>query len=211
VLEALKNGRAFAATMTFAYQLVSAFAWFYYNVVRRLTRPFVVFAQWLWKWYRRLWDKVVYDRRGYFSRVRAGLFLTATLAFLYVLPAILLFIAQTGLFLFTKKRETVYLTYSQEILPHDDIHAVKGCEELPCTDQTSLTFRVRPSGFNHLWAFLNHRNIFFPDYVAAAVPPGVNRCEILSYGIRIKLLMRQYDIWPDLLEASCRPVDPPRP
>jgi hypothetical protein len=58
---------------------------------------------------------------------------------------------------------------------------------------------------------VNHKNIFYPDYVAAAVPPGVHRCVILSYGIRIKLLMRQYDVWPDLLEASCKPVDAPRP
>lgn len=119
------------------------------------------------------------------------------------IPAIV-FIFHAILYFTTVKRdEIVYLTNSQEILPHENEHSVQGCHGLPCTDQNSIYFRIRATNFNEAWSILSGRGLFFPDYVAASVPVAVSRCKITSYGLRIKLLMRGLDIYPDLLQTEC--------
>lgn len=37
--------------------------------------------------------------------------------------------------------------------------------------------------------------------------PSCPECVTTSYGIRIKALMRGWDIYPSLLSASCHPVE----
>jgi hypothetical protein len=105
-----------------------------------------------------------------------------------------------------KHNEQVYLTNSQEIVPGENEHSVQGCHALPCTDDNSVYYRIRASNFNEAWSVLHGRGLFYPDFVAAAVPVSISRCNITSYGLRIKFLMRGLDIYPDLLRTECTPL-----
>lgn len=75
-----------------------------------------------------------------------------------------------------------------------------------CTDENSIYFRIRATPFNEAWNVVHHGSLFFPDYLAAAIPVTVSRCTITTYGIRVKLFMRGTEIYPDLLESSCEPL-----
>ena len=161
---------------------------------------------------RRVWEKVVYydDQFGnrLFSKTRAGMFLTISIVFAWFvfIPAVA-FLYDLGLYLATVKTdEIVYLTNSQEILPEENIHSVQGCHALPCTDKNSIYFRIRATYFNEAWSLAHGRGLFFPDYVAASVPLSISRCTITSYGVRVKLIMRGMDIYPDLLRTECAPL-----
>jgi hypothetical protein len=196
----------------FSYQFLAACHWIWLNILRPVTRFFYKPVPWLWHGYRVLWDKAVYTQDQYqnrlFSKTRAGVYLAATIAFVWYLAVPLtVMVFDTGLYLATAKRaETVYLTNSQEILPESNEHSVQGCHELPCTDHNSVYYRIRASNFNEVWSVLHGKGLFFPDYVAAAVPVSISKCTISSYGVRVKLLMRGFDLYPDLLEAECTPV-----
>jgi hypothetical protein len=170
---------------------------------------------WLWRLFRLLWDKTVYREDEYrnrlFSKRRAGVFLLVAAVFAwYVAVPTAVFLFDVALYLATAKRnEIVYLTNSQEILPQENEHSVQGCHELPCTDENSIYYRIRATYFNEAWSIFNGRGLFFPDYVAAAVPVSISSCRITSYGLRVKLLMRGFDMYPDLLAAECTPVGQP--
>ena len=125
----------------------------------------------------------------------------------FILIPLLGFLFDVGLYLATAKRdEVVYLTNSQEIMPEDNVHSVQGCYELPCTDENSFYFRIRATLFNEVWSVVHGRGLFFPDYVAASVPLSISQCTITSYGVRLKLIMRGADIYPDLLKTECTPM-----
>lgn len=196
----------------FLFQFAQGAGWIYVHIARPAIRILFKPIAWLWHLYRLLWDKAVYyeDERQerQFSKTRGGIFLALSGLFAWYLfiPAVV-FLFHGTLFLTTVKRgEVVYLTNSQEILPYDNEHSVQGCHALPCTDQNSIYFRIRASNFNEVWSLLSGRGLFFPDYVAASVPVAVSRCKITSYGLRIKLLMRGFDIYPDLLQTECSPL-----
>lgn len=40
----------------------------------------------------------------------------------------------------------------------------------------------------------------------AAIPSAVSKCEVTSYGIRMKVFMRSTEVYPDLLESVCTPI-----
>lgn len=196
----------------FLFQFAQAVIWIYTRILRPVARILFKPITWLWHLFRLLWDKVVYYEDAYqnrlFSKTRAGIFLaiSAVFAWFVLVPAIV-FIFHAILYFATVKRdEIVYLTNSQEILPHENEHSVQGCHALPCTDQNSIYFRIRASNFNEVWSIVHGHGLFFPDYVAASVPVAVSRCKITSYGLRIKLLMRGLDIYPDLLQTECSPL-----
>lgn len=158
------------------------------------------------------WDWYVYDRLlgnpPKFSRKRAGVMIavTAFVGYFLVLPT-LGFMFDAGMYAVTAKRnETVFLFNSQEIDNHENIHSVQGCYKLPCTDDDSIYFRIRATPFNEAWTIINRGTLYFPDYIAAAVPVTISNCTITSYGVRFKLFMRSTDIYPDLLESTCHPV-----
>lgn len=206
-MPALKEVRGIALLMQFFIQVFAGFVWFWENVLRPVTvnifwRPF----SWAFGKYRRLWDRVVYLKTGHFSYPRAGMMVTASIAAMFVIVPAVSFVFDAGMFFLSKKRETVYLTQSQEIYPDLDIHSVKGCETLPCSDDSAIYFRVRPHYFHQVWSLMSGKGLFYPDYVASAVPPGISKCETLSYGMRFKVLARQFDLYPDLLEARCEVV-----
>jgi len=187
----------------FWYQVSGSAVWIWSRIlvptIGFLGRP----AAWMLRQYKRLWRSFTY-RHGEFSKVRGGVLLLGTTLTLWMVPTVLGLVWDTGWYLLTAKHhEELYLKNSQEIFPEHNVHAVRGCEELPCTEQNSIYFRTRPSAFNHIWSLLHHGIIFFPDYVAAAAPVGTTKCVVTTYGIRIKLLMRGIDLYPDLLEVSC--------
>jgi hypothetical protein len=200
------------ALHSFIFQFIQALSWIFAHVVRPVARILFKPITWLWRFYRFLWDKVVHYEDAYqnrqFSKTRAGIFLLLSAGFAwYVFIPAIVFIFHTILYLTTvKPDEVVFLTNSQEIMPHENEHSVQGCHALPCTDQNSIYFRIRASYFNEVWSILSGRGLFFPDYVAASVPVAVSRCKITSYGLRIKLLMRGFDIYPDLLRTECTPL-----
>lgn len=202
-LETIRKSWPVAATLRFTYQLLVAAHWVWDTLLRPVSRPLTRVGKWLVSRYMRLWDRVVYTKEGYFSKVRAGVMLASTIAFLWVLPHVLLFAAQAGLFLATVQKETIFLTQAQEIVPDEDIHSVRGCESEVCDADNSVYFRVRPTGFHQVWSLLTRGSIFLPDYVTSPVAPGLNRCEVVSYGFRAKFLMRNWDVYPDLLSARC--------
>jgi hypothetical protein len=192
--------------LKFVYQVLSGLGWVYDRIIRPVTWPLWRLFGRAFGLYRRLWDKAVYRRSGHFSRLRAGGMVLATVLAFYVAIPVARFVFDAGMFAITYDIEDVYLTNSQEIDPAINLHSIKGCEGLPCTEANSVYYRVREDHFNSLWSMLHHGNIFYPDYVAAAVPSGVSKCHVTSYGFRFKFAMRQWDLYPDMLEAHCQPM-----
>lgn len=195
----------------FFFQFLVACHWVWSRLLWPMIRFFGKPIRWSFHAYRVLWDKFVYTEDQYqnrlFSKTRAGAFLAVSAIFAwYMLVPLLGLLLDTGIYLTTKRHEVVYLTNSQEILPEENEHSVQGCYNLPCSDENSIYFRIRTTFFNQLWSLFHGRGLFFPDYVAAAVPVSISKCTITTYGLRAKLLRRGFDWYPDLLEAQCTPL-----
>lgn len=196
----------------FLAQLGVAAMWIYASIIGPLAEILIVPVRHIWRWYRILWDKVVHVDDQYqnrlFSKTRAGVFLAASLVFAwYIFVPALVFGFDVALYFLTVKRdEVVYLTNSQEIIPDENVHSIQGCHDLPCTDENSVYFRIRATYFNEAWSILHGHGLFFPDYVAAAVPLSISKCTITSYGVRMKFVMRGMDIYPDVLKTECEPL-----
>jgi hypothetical protein len=192
----------------FLIQVAGSLGWIYWRLLEPALRAVVWRpGKWLFHWYRRQWERWT-RKNGRFSITRGAAMLMATSLIIYFpVFAVLELFWDASWYLMTAKRdEVVYLTSSQEIDSDRDVHNVKGCETKPCQDQNSLYFRVRPTMFNHLWSVFHNGDVFYPDYVAGAVAPGMNRCTITSYGIRFKFIMRRMEglnVYPDLLAARC--------
>jgi hypothetical protein len=190
----------------FAYQVGQVGTWLARFLVLPLCRALYRVGHSISARYVRTWDRVVHVNDKYgeraFSKGRALAFLAGTIVLVLLLP----FFFDTILYFATAKREIVYLNNSQEILPIEGVHSVQGCLNLPCTEKDSIYYRVRPTLFNEVWSILHHGTWFFPDYVAAAVPPVVSRCEAITYGVRVKLFVRGTNIYPDLIDVSCQPL-----
>lgn len=197
----------------FWLQVTSSFHYLYTKIVL----PIYNWVYWLffhlfWKHFRGGWNKYTY-KNGSFSKVRGAAYISTTAALLFVLYHFVFILADAGLYIVTGNvNEIVYLANAQEISPEDNSFSVQGCtapadgEVFSCSTNDSLYFRIEPSAFNHIWSVVNTGNIFFPDYVAAPIAPGWQECEVTSYGIRIKLLMRNWDIYPELLSAKCSAI-----
>lgn len=195
----------------FIFQFGVALHWIWKWTLKPIWRCISAFFKWIFVQYRKVWALTVYQRNQYgtlmLSKKRAGVFLLCTALFLWCSYSILGFTYDAVLYTTTvKHNETFYLHGSQETNVSGNIHSVKGCSKLPCSDEDSLYFRVTPSLFNHVWSIFTDGSLFYPDYVAAAVPDVVNKCTITTYGIRLKLLVRNTDVYPELLKASCTPV-----
>ncbi len=197
----------------FLWQLAAAAIWLYETLLLPLALFLAMPLRFLWRCYRRLWDRLVHveDKFGnrLFSKTRAGIMLVISLVGVwYVLLPVLMFLFDLGLYALTvRKNETVYLTNSQEILPQENVHSVQGCHTLPCTDENSFYFRIRATWFNEAWSLVHGHGLFFPDYIAAAVPVSISKCQITSYGVRLKFVMRGMDIYPDVLQTECAPLE----
>ncbi|MGH1375219.1 MAG: hypothetical protein ACRBCK_02625 [Alphaproteobacteria bacterium] len=194
-------------------QVTGTIGWIYNNVIYPvITHPW---AGKPFQWYRALWNIVVYvptnDNDTIFSKQRAGLLVLGTLTFLWMLPAIfngtVEFVWDTSRMATTyKSKEVWYLGKSQEIDPAGNIFSAQGCESVECSDQTSIYFRIKPSLAHHLWSMYHNGNVFFPDYVAAGIQNDINKCEVTGYGVRWKFLVRNWDVYPQILAVNCTPL-----
>lgn len=194
-------------------EVTGTIGWIYSHVIEPvITHPWAGAPL---RGYRVLWNKTVHveDQDGdlLFSKQRAGTMVLATLVFLWMLPAILSgtveFFWDTGRMATSYKYEEVwYLGKSQEIDPEGNIFSAQGCESIHCTDQTSIYFRIKPSLAHHLWSLYHNGNIFFPDFVAAGIQNDINKCKVTGYGVRWKFLVRNWDMYPQILSVDCSPV-----
>ena len=164
----------------------------------------------IWKIYGPVWNKFAYMPDGSFSKVRGSVTLLASIIGAWALYGFMFFAADVVLYAFTARvDEVVYLSNAQEIIPEDNIHSVQGCEvetageEFSCTADKSLYFRIDPDTFSTVWSLLSNGTLFYSDYVAATVAPGWEKCTITSYGFRMKVFLRGFDIYPKLLSANC--------
>lgn len=152
-----------------------------------------------------VWDRWARNGDGQVTRKRAGWTIFATLVFLWFLPAMLLTGWQAGLMATTMRNEEVFLTMAEEVDPENEVHSIRGCRAIPCTESDAVYFRVRASWMHEGYSLIKQGHMFYPEEVAGVVAPGVNRCQVTSYGIRVKAMMRGWGIYPDMLNAVCTP------
>lgn len=172
-----------------------------------------------WSNFRKVWDRYAYNTNiigeKKLSVIKGTSIILSTITTLVVVYGFVFLMADTTLYFLTASRnEIVYLSNAQEISHADNLHSAQGCvapettlesdTEFNCSDANSLYFRVDNSLFNQLWSLIHHRTIFYPDYVSAAIAPGWHKCTITSYGFRAKFFVRNWDIYPHLLSASCK-------
>lgn len=167
----------------------------------------------LWNNYMKVWKRFAYTGEGenrVFSKKRGAYTLGTTLFLLWFSVSIFSFVWHTTLYLTTARvDEVVYLSNAQEIAPEDNIFSVQGCEAVTtsenfsCSEDESLYFRIEPTGFAHTWSMVTRWNFFYPDYIAAPIAPGWQKCVITSYGFRMKTMIRRWEIYPTLLSAKC--------
>ncbi len=41
---------------------------------------------------------------------------------------------------------------------------------------------------------------------SAAIPQSVSKCVVYSYGVRQKFLMKNWELFPDILEVKCESI-----
>jgi hypothetical protein len=168
----------------------------------------------LWRNYRKIWDRFAYatvDGQRVFSRKRGAYTLAGTVLTVWFAVSIASFVWHSTLYLATGRvDEIVYLSNAQEINPDENLFSVQGCEatvvegeNFSCSEDESLYFRIEPTEFAQVWSLLNKGNFFYPDYIAAPIAPGWQKCVITSYGFRMKTMIRRWEIYPELLSARC--------
>ncbi len=198
--------------LVYWYQFLSSIGWIYDKFLDPFLNPFARTFKWIYNKYRLLWQKITY-KNGKFSRARGGVMIICTWFFVWfcIVPILDLF-SDTTLYTISyalgHKDEKVYLTGSQEVTyMHDqNIHAIKGCHDLPCNSENSIYFRTQFSLFNLIWSLSTGNGWYWPEAVAAAVPNQVSSCVITSYGLRFKWLTRGLEIYPDILAVECQPI-----
>ncbi|CAK7069951.1 MAG: hypothetical protein DELT_01820 [Desulfovibrio sp.] len=165
----------------------------------------------LLSWYKRLWVKYTHNKYDEFVYKRGVGMVAATAVCLVLIPTALGVVLDTAYYFATHKKESIYLIQSEEIFPEDNIWGVRGCYTQNCDSTSSLYYRIKPSVFNHLWNLGHNGNIFLPDTIGSSVPTGLTRCEVDSYGIRLRILMT-FNIYPSVLQIMCEDYGalPPR-
>ena len=128
--------------------------------------------------------------------------IAASLASVVVAFVLISLVFQVTYYWTTHKKETVYLIQSEQIYPDENIWGVRGCYTEHCVINTSVYFRINPSIFHHLWNLADNGHFFLPDALGASVPTGLTRCEVVSYGIRVRVLM-MFNIYPNILKITC--------
>jgi len=206
-------GRQVTSLQNAFAQAVAGGRWFWSNMLVPVATHRWVGA--VFRWYGRLWRKVVYrhdaDGDPQLSKRRASAMVVGTAVALWFLPAfiggVVGFVWDTTWMATTyRSNETWYLGKSQELDYVNNVFSAQGCESVNCTDQTSIYFRIEPSLAHHLWSLVRNRNIFFPEFVAAGIQNDVNKCHVIAYGARWKVLVRNWDMYPQILAVDCVPV-----
>lgn len=167
-----------------------------------IARMILGIASW---WHRRIWSRWAY-RKGRFVNWQAALVIGASLFVVWATPTVMGWTARAILMATTIHTERVQLTISQEIDEENDIHSIKGCSSFPCDNSQAVYYRVQRNLPHDVYAWWTRDERFYPEEVASVVTPGVNDCEVVSYGLRIRALRRGWGIYPNLLHAVCTPV-----
>lgn len=157
--------------------------------------------------YHKIFWRHARNKDGKLTKTRVGAVLVTTLVALWMVPITLTAAWQGALMATTFKNEHIYLMSTQEIDPDGNVHSVRGCFELPCEESDAIYFRVSPSLMHTAYSLVDHGGFFYPDYTTSVVAPGVNSCQVQSYGVRIKSLMRGWDVFPHMLNATCSPYE----
>lgn len=156
-------------------------------------------------WYKALWVKCTHNKYDEFVYKRGITMAISTLVAIVIIPAFVCLILQTAYFWTTYKKEVIYLNQSEEIYPDDNIWGVRGCHTQHCNSESSIYFRIKPSLFHHLWSIWNNGNIFLPDTIGSSVPTGLTQCEVISYGVRMRMTML-LNIYPNILKITCKGI-----
>lgn len=213
-----KLHKEFNLWMRFWESFSSAVQFLYKYLVRPITKRIWKTARWLMTEYRDLWLNITYKKDQYgvmqFNRMRGGLTILGTVGVLYCLYGLSTIMISLPWYVLTVKHdEVLYLSNHSAVEGHstsrlkiNDVYEITGCENIDCSDQDTVSFRVEASWFNEAWSLAHNYAFYYPDYVAAAVSPVVNRCTITSYGIRKKFLVRSWELHPDILQVRCVPV-----
>lgn len=167
----------------------------------------------VWNWYIDKWMRFV-RKDGETSKKRASIFIFSTLLALWFSYVMFFLIKDVVFYMATYElNETVYLSNAQEIDPENNVHSVQGCMvkmeangNFSCSTEDSLYFRIHSTLFNQIWYFAKEGSFMYPDYVAATIAPGWQKCVISSYGFRAKLFVRRLDIYPTLLSVNCTKI-----
>lgn len=181
------------------------FVWKIFNAIivdplRKVTR----FCQPAINWYKKKWVAYTYDKFDDFIYKRGFVMIIYTIVLIYLILSIFAMILDIGYYLATKKVETIYLSDSVELTVDESLWGVKGCPTASCESTSALYFRIKNSWFNQAWNIIHNHQLFFPDIVAAGVPTGQTKCEVVSYGLRFRILM-MYNIYPQILQVKCYP------
>lgn len=153
----------------------------------------------------KVWQRFAKNADGKYTQKRFISTVLGTFLALWLLPSAVLTGWQIGLSQLTWQNETLYLTSAEEVDPENEIHSIRGCRAIPCSEADSVYFRVRSTWLHSAYSYWNRGHAFYPEEVAGVIAPGVNKCEVVSYGIRVKALMRGWGIYPDMLDAVCVP------
>jgi len=159
-----------------------------------------------------LWRKIAWFR-GNFSPLKGAVALVSQAAYLFVAWQSIFLAFHLILFAFTHTSESIYLSNAQELGVFDNVFSVQGCEavqgsggEISCSGDNTLYFRSDGTLFTHLWSLVNKGGLYYPEYVTGPVAPGWQKCYTYSYGLRVKMFMRSWDIYPIILDTTCRSI-----
>jgi hypothetical protein len=178
--------------------------------------------------YVKLWNYTVYVKDIYgmpqLSKMRAVTMMIATACVVYILPGTLdLAVDAAVLYPLTSKTHTVYMNGQQKISDNPDVYEAGGCDDhAHCSDADTSTYRIRSTPFNQLWSMVKYAewadpiNLFYPDYVARAIPQQSSLCTVHTYGWRQKLIgrsmYRTWDMYSDILKVyKCEPIQDQAP
>src|SRR5688572_26215296 len=181
-LSTISNLSKDASRLTrFFWQVVRSGRWVWQHSFGPIISKLMIPTKWVFWKYVDFWNKVVYYTDIYqvkhFSKIRGGIMAISTLLLVFwVLPITIGFTWDLGWYLTTvEHNEEVVLFDSQEIGGlTEDVHSIKGCHkvQIPCPDDSTVYYRARSHVFHHVWSLFTNGDLFYPDYVAAAVPPG---------------------------------------
>lgn len=186
---------------TFLKQVLASVMWLWNFMLKPILNVFIKIGTWFYEKYKTLWPKLTY-KDGHFDYKRGGITIASTLFLIWMIPTLIVLSWQSTMYMTTYQNERVFLFHSEEIYPEDNIWSVRGCEIENCATE-SLYYRVSPTLFNQLWSLSHKGRSFLADDIASGVPPGKTECQVISYGIRIKTLMRRFEIYPDAVSIVC--------
>jgi hypothetical protein len=208
----------------FVRTFIRASVWVYMNIFHPIWKWLVwkPIKYLFWK-YVLLWNKVVYVKDEYGtvapSKLRAIYMVIATMIGLYVAPATADFgIDAFILYPLTSSIHTVYMNGQEKVPDEPEVHEAGGCDENPgCSSAETSSYRIRSTPFNQFWSIVRFFkwndpiNLYYPDYVARAIPKQTAECVIHSYGFRQKFVNRNVyrtlDMYADILEVkSCKNI-----